>query len=316
MLLATYQPMFRAACHPVLKAIVTELAKTINEELNEDFRGESDPDFRDFLGFDPIWCFPAENFKTAFTHSMLTAPNTMDIFFILETEKFVRIDKVKHYQAIQDGLSGINCIKSAISPNCPDYRSEFLVPIEILPDMKLAFLVRSMEFLADGMTELLPVVCQSTTIDIPRLLLKMCMPTVVQVAQRFTKQICFPNDVQISDSDVAYRIQAECDRILFSFFLLPVIYRCLNLEDCNTGDLLSCSLARDKATRLFTAMGRWSYGDCNPNEYDRLFNEMSACVIDSREFLEYFFEHGMPGRNDMCPCNSGKKFKKCCGRML
>ena len=23
---------------------------------------------------------------------------------------------------------------------------------------------------------------------------------------------------------------------------------------------------------------------------------------------------GMPGRNDACPCGSGKKFKKCCGQ--
>lgn len=206
MLLATYQPMFRAPCHLILKTVVSEFAKAVGVTLGDDFRGEPDPEYKALFGFDPIWCFPAGDFKTAFTHSMLTAPNAMDLFFILDTDNYVRIDKVKHYQAIRDGLSGVESAKVAIAPDCPDYQSEFVVPVDTLSDLKLVFLVRTMEFLAEGMTELLPIFCQDVSVDIPEPLLEICMPTVMQVAQQLGGPSAFsvPADVEVSESEIAY----------------------------------------------------------------------------------------------------------------
>ena len=37
-------------------------------------------------------------------------------------------------------------------------------------------------------------------------------------------------------------------------------------------------------------------------------------VICKRVLSRVIREHGVPGRNDQCPCGSGKKYKKCCGR--
>lgn len=37
-------------------------------------------------------------------------------------------------------------------------------------------------------------------------------------------------------------------------------------------------------------------------------------MIDNAEKVEPIHAEKAPGRNDPCPCGSGKKYKKCCGR--
>jgi preprotein translocase subunit SecA len=36
-------------------------------------------------------------------------------------------------------------------------------------------------------------------------------------------------------------------------------------------------------------------------------------LLESTEKVEKFKAEDTPGRNDPCPCGSGKKYKKCCG---
>ncbi|HAU38276.1 MAG TPA: hypothetical protein DCX07_11260 [Phycisphaerales bacterium] len=36
-------------------------------------------------------------------------------------------------------------------------------------------------------------------------------------------------------------------------------------------------------------------------------------LIEKTEKVEPIKASGAPGRNDPCPCGSGKKYKKCCG---
>ena len=78
--------------------------------------------------------------------------------------------------------------------------------------------------------------------------------------------------------------------------------------------------------------GRWKEmleeaGDppMDPAEEERMRGELRLTLAD--EVIanrHYWFERGIPepvrrttpkvGRNDPCPCGSGKKFKNCCGR--
>jgi len=37
-------------------------------------------------------------------------------------------------------------------------------------------------------------------------------------------------------------------------------------------------------------------------------------MIEKAEKVEPIKGSASPGRNDPCPCGSGKKYKKCCGR--
>ena len=36
--------------------------------------------------------------------------------------------------------------------------------------------------------------------------------------------------------------------------------------------------------------------------------------VEERVVSRLIRESGVPGRNDPCPCGSGKKYKRCCGR--
>jgi uncharacterized protein len=60
---------------------------------------------------------------------------------------------------------------------------------------------------------------------------------------------------------------------------------------------------------------------------EEMIDELGGCVLDLQEYWQpwreaYLAEQGLnptvrggrtPGRNDPCPCGSGKKYKKCCG---
>jgi uncharacterized protein YecA (UPF0149 family) len=47
------------------------------------------------------------------------------------------------------------------------------------------------------------------------------------------------------------------------------------------------------------------------DEPDRMADQVRA-----RAVLERFGGAGRVGRNDPCPCGSGKKFKRCCMRLI
>ena len=52
---------------------------------------------------------------------------------------------------------------------------------------------------------------------------------------------------------------------------------------------------------------------------DGLFTTLTNVNFDDeaiREFTDRVVKEKMPGRNDPCPCGSGKKFKNCHGRGL
>ena len=36
--------------------------------------------------------------------------------------------------------------------------------------------------------------------------------------------------------------------------------------------------------------------------------------MEEENLLEYIFKEIKVGKNDMCPCGSGKKYKNCCGK--
>ena len=44
--------------------------------------------------------------------------------------------------------------------------------------------------------------------------------------------------------------------------------------------------------------------------------EQTIAEINRRAVKRYAKTNGQLRRNDLCPCGSGKKYKKCCGRFL
>ena len=64
---------------------------------------------------------------------------------------------------------------------------------------------------------------------------------------------------------------------------------------------------------LYTANGEF----CNHHEVSRFVREIDGWKFDDGELVgetPITREEPKVGRNDLCPCGSGKKYKKCCGR--
>lgn len=49
------------------------------------------------LGFDPVWCFPAESLKQAVINGVLTCPTTPEKVIFFKTNDFYMVSKVDHY---------------------------------------------------------------------------------------------------------------------------------------------------------------------------------------------------------------------------
>ncbi|MCX8955908.1 YchJ family protein [Erwinia psidii] len=73
--------------------------------------------------------------------------------------------------------------------------------------------------------------------------------------------------------------------------------------------VISAQVGRDNAEGYVTFFARYS-----ENQRERFIHERSRFLkVDQRW---YYMDGTYPvtGRNDRCPCDSGKKFKKCCGQ--
>ena len=75
---------------------------------------------------------------------------------------------------------------------------------------------------------------------------------------------------------------------------------------------------------LYGTESGWAELDADPelaDEHDRLAASIGDCVLDIQDYwlpqrnaaMTVRREEPKTGRNDPCPCGSGKKFKKCCG---
>lgn len=78
--------------------------------------------------------------------------------------------------------------------------------------------------------------------------------------------------------------------------------RVLRLEYDPCGSLVDAGVEHVKLTEL---------GDVSQEQV-----EETIAAINSRAVDRYAKMRGEPRRNDPCPCGSGKKYKKCCGRFL
>ena len=58
---------------------------------------------------------------------------------------------------------------------------------------------------------------------------------------------------------------------------------------------------------------RFTLQDIKPEESDQIY-QLGKEVAERRMFQYHQTHKGKIGRNQLCPCGSGKKYKKCCGR--
>lgn len=90
-------------------------------------------------------------------------------------------------------------------------------------------------------------------------------------------------------------------------------------EELEFGSLEHIQQLVDRLVRLMNNSRQWFLKGYKPVELSRMREAAEAVPVDKREGATQgaevysFMTRKKVGRNDPCPCGSGKKFKKCCG---
>ncbi|MEG1547817.1 MAG: SEC-C metal-binding domain-containing protein [Clostridia bacterium] len=105
------------------------------------------------------------------------------------------------------------------------------------------------------------------------------------------------------------------DEVTFTGFLDGInssLKKELKLDSLKSGSKIELNIDFEKLYfNMLDAKANWLYG---LPEWDAILSEDKRKMI-TKEFRasKMFIKQQITGRNDPCPCGSGKKYKKCCG---
>ena len=275
------------------------------------------------LGFSPLWAFPVDDISSFAAHSLCTAPNFADIFYLIETDKYVRINKVMHYQMISRGeykgceredidYSGV------IDERADNDHSEFLLDPDHIRFEDLKCICPVADVREDAYQQLHFIAPPMITDD-------KALHDIAYVMRYFAKDIPVTNfeDMKSGLIEMGYTEQyAEIEgrqrimKFAFEMLMFPYIYQCY-VSPIRKMSSKYLGMISHNSRKLLTAVNdfaRWSEGPCEKEGYDRIFNEIKNLVITDDAILECAIENRKIYPNEPCPCGSGKKFKVCHGR--
>lgn len=263
------------------------------------------PELDDFLGYHPIWCFAANNFKEFMVNSVLAAPNAPEILYVFETSEYRSIDIVKW------NTFGYHIKKSE---SC---------------DLKECFSPRDEKY------------CEYIIRDIPNdgILLQINLHDAIY-RTKYRGDTCFDDDMRELIEKLA---NLAADR---AYECAESTYK--NTQITTNGDLnrakqWSKTRAEKQAFELYLAgfvvaprlpgSSIFDMTAFRANLYYQKLAALSGLLVDNYngqelptydrqdEILSLLGSCYRPiapwgdrkiGRNEKCPCGSGKKYKNCC----
>ena len=145
-----------------------------------------------------------------------------------------------------------------------------------------------------------PVIAGTAKADCPEALMRA----------RYTSYVT--GDIDFLKSSATAAVQAEFDENASKAWSAAAQWHGLEIIRCEGGQ------KGDKKgvvefRALYTANGEF----CNHHEVSQFVKEPDGWKFDDGEFVgetPIVRESPKVGRNDPCPCGSGKKYKKCCGK--
>ena len=311
----TWQPMFKnedfkrkygsLSLTEIPDECLTDLSMKTSAVLTRD------KPYLDKLGCMPYFACGSDDWKDLLVSNWFSAPNSPEVLFLFESDDFIRINKVEWYKHMnEDGVCALDFEDNDID----DVHSEFLVKsvnkvCMSLPVFSLMPMLMGNQSFTSMKSYLFPGMNDDNVND-------LCELVDIFLAQ-------FPK-VYVSD-EMLYEMQIEessyeMTRLLINggealqIGVLPWLLRShLFLQPINLSDVMSCFYTRDSILQLKNKLTTWSYGECNLEDYDRLVEEAKQLIITNHSLFKCLYDNTLPGRNDLCPCGSGKKFKKCHG---
>ena len=281
--------------------------------------------YDEILKFRPVWCFPMTSLEVAIFQALSVAPNMPQCLCILDTDDFIRVDRVKHYQNILNDLSNDAPSFLAINDSVDDFHSEIIINREIMDGCLMAII--PMFGINEFSNEGLPL---KDVLTMPRNLLKLDDNLGVIIRNLYHKIPGIPmtnetrelyksseGSIKWTNETVDMKMILEDTKYKFSVVLLPFIYKLVAENRAGTYWVYSCIPNATKIFYLFLhEFGVWANTDCSLEGYDMLLDKFKKMIITNEKVVEAVAYNELPERNDKCPCGSGKKFKNCCGKYL
>ncbi len=261
-----------------------------------------------------LWAIPLTNLRDTFTSLFCCAPNRMEVLIVLESEQYHRIDKVGWYQAIKDSQDDESPDPSHFfCEETDDLHSEFLLDSVTLENIRFMVPIAEIGESAD-------------ILDHDGIQMDPSMKLYLQgLAERIISNIGFPLEFNMAfgmDRKYAeYRCEMQPKKIAFEFVYFPIVFYFFSVKkDGTTFDVRYLSnmitMSANKLQRLNDKFTIWSYNDCSREGFDAVTSEIKQCIIDDKNVVLRFVNGPKIERNELCPCGSGKKFKKCHGFLI
>lgn len=291
MLFATYQPVYRSP-----------------DDFIADIRPESDR-----LGFPPIWCMPITSPADLFAESMFCNPNSGDAFYIIKSDNYISVDKLENYRNI--------------AHNEHKHIDELIVPNGSLPDRHCEFILSAEEVMRGllytcGVTELqdyrniIATGFSEEGLEHVRGAIWHSASHVINHPMRRTS-VTLPPDATLSSGTLeeftVQRSRRRHYKLAFETSVLVVLANAALYGRASPAHAYAVSGDFVSYYNLQNKMNEWAVNDGTVDGYDLLYNQAKGMVINSPEVIARLIEGKTPGRNEACPCGSGKKWKRCHG---
>lgn len=258
-----------------------------------------------------IWAIPAENLEDLFLSSFCCAPNRMEALIFFECENYIRIDKVKWYQAIKDSpmVGSLNPHDYA-SEDTDDLHSEFLV--KTIDPLKIKMLVPLFD-VGDA-----PDILQRGNLKLEGEPANYLLGLAANIVDEFQMPVEANMGFGMDKNYARYRCDFQPKKMAFEFVYLPFAYKFLTAEpgQITLNIIYLANMFSHHASdfvRLSNRFTYWSYEDCSLEGFDSIIEDMRHYILDNEDVAERLIGGPPIGRNELCPCGSGKKYKKCHG---
>lgn len=269
------------------------------------------------LGFAPVWGFPIDSLEDFFAQSICVVPNFPEIFYIIETDNFIKLDKVRWLRdKMKDNDNAKKNIHNYIDPNLSNEYSELLLnPNDIFKEgnqIKVIVNILAIKDFIEGKCDLKTVMLE---VD--------CFPedAILHIKKRMTEIWNLLKEPVIEKGSLtlaefeAQKTSFKCKQV-FSLVLLPFIYNFAKQRAAYPFMTEIFSRNIMQVSRLSQKLSDWIKNDCSQSEYVEIYNKLKETAITDENVLAALASECKIERNEACPCGSGKKWKKCHGKLI
>lgn len=274
--------------------------------------------FNESLGFYPVWAIPVTTFKDTMTSLLTIAASNPKRLFVFETDSYKCIDKFSYFQHMVKNngilknsyIPTINSLDNVFPNECcldVDKLGDSLFESRILSVLGLRSDIYSLDQLLG-----FPI---SNSVDRKKLIDDFYLHT-----QSLDKHIYHENGMLVGNL-----LNSKQTPFFYNLTVLPIFVSIL-CEDkkidlasfcenyCFLVSCLQCTNILVKNIRSFALMSE--VGDFTSSDYLSRVKNISNLIVDSKSVLKRLVDNDSIGRNELCPCGSGIKFKKCHGRYI